>query len=153
MPASTQAAQLRLSQRTTDSGWVVPELLLEQRLSADDTWAGAVDVTAGFDLLGAAMSVVGGVATIRAWYERTLAAPGGTAPQVRLGFPGREDSVATLQYAGNICYQDGITFDVYPAIVTPEGYMEPIDRTGLWMSLGVGDIVTFDGSWFTEETA
>lgn len=154
MPASTQAAQLRLSQRTTDSAWVVPRMQLLQRLSLDNTWTGNVDVTDQFDLLGGSLSIVGGVATFRAWFNRTVAAPAGTAPQIRLAFPDREDSVLTVQYAGNICYQDGSVFDVYPAIITQFGVIEPIDRyQGLWLTLGVGDKMTFEASWFIEETA
>jgi hypothetical protein len=153
MSTSTQAAQLRLRQRTTDSSWVQPNFQLLQRMSADDTWTDNVDVTEDFDPLGVSLSIVGGVATFRAWFIRLVAAPGGTAPQIRLAFPDREDAVATVQYVGTICYQDGVTFDVYPAIITQFGVIEPIDRyQGIWMSLGVGDKMTFEASWFIEET-
>jgi hypothetical protein len=126
---------------------------LFQRLDADNTWNGNVDVTDAFDVLGASLSVVGGVATFRAWFNRVATPLAGWAPQIRLSFPDREDSCLTVQYAGNIAYQDGVTFDVYPAIITQFGVIEPIDRyQGLWLNTGVGDKVTFDCSWFTEET-
>lgn len=127
---------------------------LFQRSNADNTWNGNVDVTDSFDILGVSLSTVGGMVNFRATFSRKVTPAGGLAPQIRLLFPDREDSCNSVQYAGSIVYQDGSYFDIYPAIITQFGTFEPMDRyLTPWINTGVGDKVTFDGSWFIEETS
>lgn len=156
MATSTQASQLRLKQRTTDLGWIVPQIKLEQNSSTQlGVW---VDATPYFDVVGVALWINGNTASCNALFRRTAGTPGG-GMIYRLSFPNREDSIRTPQSVGQLTLRvadpetagDSL-WAIYDLVGTPDGLLQvPGQYDLVWPAPTNSDILQFNGNWFIEE--
>lgn len=153
MTTSTQASQLRLSQRPGDSGWVAP--VCELAHWNGTTWVAA---TSQYDPKGVVLSLTGNVAFFKAVFVRNTDLPVGQQALVRLSFPDREDTVSTAQVAGTLAirtpFDTPINFNwgLYDLVITPDGVLAPLSpELEVWDQPEVGSVVQFTASWFIEE--
>lgn len=135
---STQASQLRLTQRGQDTGWVdVPAVL--QRFDGEG-WVEAVAVA-----YTSTLQLNGGTATYHGLFERKANAK--ALPHRVLVGP--RAKVDIQQRAGTLSHikADGTTYD-YPLAITPEGYLTPLYRDQQkWQQATTGDMYQFTGTW------
>lgn len=136
---STQASQLRLTQRGQDTGWVdIPAVLHRGKVDGGWTEAMAVAYTS-------TLQVNGGTATYHGLYERQANSKA-MPHRVRIGAMAK---VSTQQRAGTLSHikKDGTTYD-YPLVITPEGYLTPLyPNQQKWQQATTGDMYQFTGTW------
>lgn len=135
---STQASQLRLTQRGQDTGWVdIPGVL--QRAEGTE-WVEALAVA-----YTSTLQLNGGTATYHGLFERTANAKA-LPHRVLIGSRAR---VVVQQRAGTLSHikADGTTYD-YPLVITPEGYLTPLyPNQQRWQQATTGDMYQFTGTW------
>lgn len=156
MGTSTQASQLRLSQRTIDTGWIVPQIKVEQSPAVEgNPW---VDATPYFDVVGTALWINGNTANCNAVFRRIAGTPG-AGGAYRLSFPNREDSIVTPQSVGRLTLRvadadnpGDFLWANYDLVGTPDGLLQVPGQFDLaWPVPSAQDILQFVGNWFIEE--
>jgi hypothetical protein len=156
MPISTQASQLRLKQRIADTGWISPELKVEQSsLTVEGQW---IDATPYFTRVGSALTVTGNIVDCNAVFRRISGTPG-AGNIYRLSFPNREDSLQTPQLVGQLALRvvdpesaGDYLWAIYDLVGTPDGLLQVPGQYDLaWPIPSAQDILQFTGSWFIEE--
>lgn len=138
---STQASQLRLTQRSTDTGWIDAAVVL-QRANATraDVWVDALAV-----IYSSRLQINGGTASYYGLFERR----GNWRAVPHRLFLGMTARASTQQRAGTMSHikPDGTTYD-YPLVITPDGYLTPLyPEQQKWQFVGAGDKYQFTGSW------
>lgn len=137
----TQAAQLRLTQRSIDTGWVVAEAVLERAdTAAATTWISTLSTQEQ-----SVLSLDGGAAYYQGLFTRMA---NWKAVPHRL-YLGSLAPVSSIQRAGTISHikPDGTVYD-YEAVVVPGGYIQPMNIPfQQWQCVNVGDKFQFANSW------
>lgn len=153
MATSTLASQLRIAQRTTDTGWISPTLVLEALSSDGQSW---VDVSDDFQVVGSVMQITGSVVACTVVLRRITGSLG-VQGIYRLSFPGGEGALLTPQRVGqfSIRAQDSASgnyvWAIYDVVSIGDGYFQVVDYARLrWPDQSSADVLQFDGTWFTE---